>query len=87
MDVHDLLLKFAENGYNPAIWDALAARISNDEAGKEWRAANEKLIASTNGLLAAFEADTVEFATGRGSHGSAALRVAEDCPEHSFRAS
>ena len=31
-----------------------------------------------DGLFAAIDADTVEIATGRGSHGSAALHVAED---------
>ena len=40
IDVHDLLVKFADNGYNPRLWDALALKVPPGQVGEQWRAAN-----------------------------------------------
>jgi len=75
IDVQDLLLKFADNGYNPAKWDALALRIPAGPEGDHWRAANDVLVKGSAGLLAPICGDSIELVTGRGSHGTAALRM------------
>jgi hypothetical protein len=76
VDCQDLLLKFADNGYNPGKWDALALRIPPGPVGDAWRAANVTLVDASDGLLAPISADSIEIVTGRGSHGTAALRLA-----------
>ena len=76
IDVHDLLLKFAENGYNPLLWDALALRIPFGPEGDAWRAANVELVDDSDNQLAPVHGDSIEIVTGRGSHGSGALRLA-----------
>ena len=35
IDVHDLLLKFADTGYNPRLWDALALKVPPGEVGEQ----------------------------------------------------
>jgi hypothetical protein len=75
IDVHDLLLKFADKGYNPGLWDALALRIPAGPEGDQWRAANVALVEGSDGLLAPITGDSIEIATGRGSHGTAALHM------------
>lgn len=77
IDVQDLLKKFAEKGYNPMLWEAFGARIPNGPVGASWVEKNIELIAASDGLLAPMDPDVVDVATGRGSHGSAALRLAE----------
>ena len=74
IDVHDLLLKFQENGYNPNLWDALAVSIPQGPVGEEWRKKNTELVAGSEGQLADVDASALEILTGRGSHGTAALR-------------
>ena len=74
IDVHDLLLLFQENGYNAALWDALAVTIPQGPVGEEWRKKNAELVAGSEGQLAQVDASSLEILTGRGSHGSAALR-------------
>lgn len=74
MDVHDLLLLFQENGYNAALWDALAVSIPQGPVGEEWRKKNAEVVAGSEGQLADVDASSLEILTGRGSHGTAALR-------------
>ena len=75
IDVHDLLVKFADNGYNPRLWDALALKVPPGEVGEQWRAANIALVEGSDGLLAPIQGDRIEIVTGRGSHGTAACRL------------
>ena len=83
MDAQDLLLKLFENGYNPKKWDALALKIPSvgfgaQEAGTEWRQKNVDLIQGSDGLLAPIHSPgELDKFTGRGSHGTAALRLAK----------
>lgn len=79
MDAQDLLLKFYENGYNPKKWEALALKFpSVGSSGHEWRAKNVELAQEADGLLAPMSSpDEVDRFTGRGSHGTAALRLAK----------
>ena len=82
MDSQDLLLKFYENGYNPRKWEALALKIPSigfgaQEAGQEWRNKNVELVQESDGLLAPMEAEQIDRFTGRGSHGTGALRLAK----------
>jgi hypothetical protein len=37
IDVHDLLLKFADKGYNPSKWDALALRTPAGPESDQWQ--------------------------------------------------
>lgn len=78
VDAHDLLRKFHENGYNPSLWDAFAARIPKGKEGERWRAENVRLAKESDGRLAACEGDTLEIVTGRGSHSTSALRMVLD---------
>lgn len=73
IDVHDLLRKFAENGFNPNLWDALALTIPHGPKGDEWRRANAALVEDAEGYLAQSESSLLEIVTGRGSHGTHAL--------------
>ena len=75
VDCHDLLFKFAENGFNPKLWDALACTIPHGAAGDEWRGKNAELVDGSEGQLAEVDASSLEIVTGRGSHGTAALRL------------
>ena len=76
MDVHDLLLCFQEDGYNPCLWYAMAMTIPTGTHGQLWRDANAKLVEDSEGLLAECDASALDILTGRGSHSSAALRCA-----------
>ena len=77
IDAQDLLLKFTDNGYNPRMWDALALTIPPGSAeGDSWRQKNVELVQDSDGLLAPIQADSIEIVTGRGSHGTAACRMA-----------
>lgn len=77
IDVHDLLLKFAENGFNPDLWRCMAARVPEGEVGKHWQQKNSDLAADADDLLAPVIKDQIEVCTGRGSHSCAALRLAK----------
>ena len=74
-DVHDLLLHLSVKGFNPSIWDALACTIPEGPVGEAWRTANVKLVEESEGMLAPVSKDALQLLTGRGSHGTAALRA------------
>lgn len=78
VDAHDLLKKFHENGFNPEMWNAFAARIPAGPIGDAWRAANERLAQESDNMLASCDGDALDIVTGRGSHGTAALRMVMD---------
>lgn len=75
IDVHDLLKKMAANGWSYAKWDALACEIPTGDLGKQWREENEQLAKASDGLLAPYHGDMLSVLTGRGSHGTAAIRA------------
>ena len=79
MDAQDLLLKFYDNGYNPKKWEAMALKIpSVGDVGQEWRQKNVDLVQGADGLLAPMNSPgEIDRFTGRGSHGTAALRLAK----------
>ena len=83
MDCQDLLAKFYENGYNPKKWEALALKIPSigfgaQEAAQEWRSKNVELVQGSDGLLAPMASpELIDRFTGRGSHGTGALRLAK----------
>lgn len=74
-DVHDLLKHLSVRGWNPAVWSALACTIPEGAVGEAWRQANMKLVAESEGMLAPVSKDGLQLLTGRGSHGTAALRA------------
>lgn len=76
-DVHDLLLQLATKGFNPSVWQALACTIPEGDIGEKWRQANVDLVAGSEGKLAPVSKDGLQLLTGRGSHGTAALRAAK----------
>lgn len=75
IDVHDLLARLAEDGWSFKKWDALACEIPAGAVGQAWRQQNEDLAKSSGGLLAPYQGDMLVALTGRGSHGTAALRA------------
>jgi hypothetical protein len=77
IDVHDLLLKFADNGWNEKLWDAMALTIPSGVEGDEWKTRNVELVSGSDELLAPMTHDCIELVTGRGSHSTAALRLAK----------
>ncbi len=74
IDVHQLLMKFAENGFNPKLWDVLALRVPAGWLGDAWKKANHDLVSQSDDLLCPF-GDQIEVVTGRGSHSCSALRL------------
>ena len=77
IDVQDLLLRMSHDGWNWSKWNALACGIPTNAEGAEWRCKNEALADGSAGLLAPYHGDALEVVTGRGSHGTAALRCAK----------
>jgi len=77
IDVQDLLLVLATNGFNPKLWNALAATVSQGPEGEKWRQANIDLVNTSCDMLAPLTYDALQLVTGRGSHGTAALRAAK----------
>ena len=75
IDVHDLLARVAQDGWSFKKWDALACEIPAGPVGQEWRRQNEMLAEASDGLLAPYQGDMLQVLTGRGSHGTAALRA------------
>lgn len=73
VDVHYVLSEgFGKNGWNPRKWECMCLTIP--EALKdEWTSYNHELVKQSQGLLP--EICDVELVTGRGSHGTAALRA------------
>jgi hypothetical protein len=55
----------------------MALRIPAGEAGIKWRQQNVNLVTGADGLLAPITTDSIDLVTGRGSHGTAALRLAK----------
>jgi hypothetical protein len=75
VDVHDLLLRIAANGWCWEEVEALACEIPPiGEEGIAWRAYNMQLAATSDGLLAPVNGSLLEIVTGRGSHTTAAVR-------------
>ena len=75
IDMHDLLKRLAKDGWNYSRWEALACEIPANPIGQAWRKANEDLAKGCDGLLAPCQGDALTVLTGRGSHGTAALRA------------
>ena len=74
IDVHDLLLHIVNQGWSWKAVDALACEIPPTDEGKAWRDFNQKLMISSDGLLAASCPGALEILTVRGSHTSACVR-------------
>ena len=77
IDAHDLLRFMVENGWSWTKWDAMASGIPPGELGDSWRQANRALAQGSDGLLPPYAPDRLEIVTGRGSHGTAACRIAK----------
>ena len=75
IDVQDLLLRIASDGWSWARWDALACERPPNHIGAEWADANKMLAQKSNGLLASYRPDLLKVFTARGSHGTAAVRA------------
>lgn len=87
VDVHDLLKRMAADGWSYQKWDAMGCEIPASSMGHSWRKQNEELAKGSDGLLAPYQGDMLTILTGRGSHGTAAVRamklgakgIHEDC--------
>ena len=78
VDVHELLYYIVTNaGWSEVKWNALACEIPNNETGQSWRLANVELADQSDGLLPRCNPDMLQIVTGRGSHGTAAVRCME----------
>lgn len=77
VDVHDLLRRFARDGFNVRVWKALACSRPPGPLGDSWVRRNNDVVAGSDGLLPSYDYDEVRIFTGRGSHGTAAVRVQE----------
>ena len=78
VDVHKLLCNIVTNsGWSWEKWNALACEIPNNETGQQWRLANVELADLSDGLLPTCNPDMLQIASGRGSHGTAAVRCME----------
>ena len=75
IDVHDLLKRMSRDGWSYKKWEALSCEIPVGPIGEQWRKANEDLSKSSEGLLAPCQGDLLTMLTGRGSHGTAAVRA------------
>ena len=75
IEVHDLLRRMAQDGWSYKKWDALGCEIPEGPLGQAWRQANEDLVKTSDGLLPPYQKDMLTILTGRGSHGTAALRA------------
>ena len=74
-DVHYVLGEgFAKNGFNVQNWECMALTVP-ESVKKEWTDFNIKIVKQSNGLLP--EIVDMYLATGRGSHGTGALRGAK----------
>ena len=72
-DVHGLLAEtFMVNGYNAKKWECEALSVP-PSLKVQWLQANQELVARSDGLLPAIH--DLDYATGIGSHGTAALRA------------
>jgi hypothetical protein len=73
VDMQQLALTFYQNGFNPDKWDAMALTVPACDAGKAWVQDNVQLVEGSQGLLPPIS--DAEILTGRGSHGTSALRA------------
>jgi len=72
-DVHYVLEQgFLANGFNPTKWECLTLSIPDSEKAA-WLAFNQQLVQQSEGFLA--DIVDLDLVTGRGSHGTAALRA------------
>jgi len=72
VDVHSILSEgFATNGWNVSKWECMCLTIP-ESVQASWKQANIDLVNRSDGLLP--DIVDMELATGRGSHGAAALR-------------
>ena len=75
VDVHDLLLRMSTDGFSWAQWTAMGCDVPQSEVGRAWCNHNVKLAEGSGGLLPPYRPDILKVLTGRGSHGTAAIRV------------
>lgn len=74
VDVHNLLQRMCTDGWSFKRWTALACEVPRNELGKSWCKKNVELVVGSDGLLPTINPDLIEILTGRGSHGTAAVR-------------
>ena len=77
VDCQDLLMLFVKKGWNEHKWKALACTVPSNAEGERWREKNGELVKTSGGLLPGWTLDAITLMTGRGSHGTAALRMAK----------
>lgn len=77
VDSQDLLRLFIKKGWNEKRWNALACTVPATATGQEWREKNRVLHETSNGLIPGWRLDAISLMTGRGSHGTTALRAAK----------
>jgi len=75
IDVQELLCVFIDNGFVNRQWDAMASEVPPSSIGESWLNANKELSESADGMLAPCDINKIQIVTGRGSHGTAALRA------------
>lgn len=75
VDVHDLLLRLSQDGWSWNKWTAMVTDVPAGLIGECWAAECVKLAENSGGLLPPYQADQVKYVTGRGSHGTAAVRL------------
>ena len=75
VDVQTLLHNFMlKNGFNPSRWDCMCLTIP-ESVRSEWTEKNKNLVRRSAGYLADY--GDIDLVSGRGSHGTAALRAAK----------
>ncbi len=77
VDCQDLLMLFVKKGWNEKKWKALACTVPANAEGERWREKNGELVKTSGGLLPGWTLDAITLMTGRGSHGTTALRMAK----------
>jgi hypothetical protein len=77
LDVHELLLEIAHQGWsNAEVQRACAAELLPGAAGQAAKDFNARLVANSDGLLAPLDPDAIRLTTVACSHTVAGLRVA-----------
>ena len=77
VDAHDLLLRMCHDGFSRKKCITMAGEIPPTPDGLQWRKKNVELANSSEGLLPSYNLDELEIATARGSHTTAAIRIAK----------
>ena len=75
VDAHQLLKAICGNGWSWTKWNALASEVPPTSIGKEWCNKNKEHADASDGLLPTFNPDKIKILTGRGSHGTSAVRI------------